>query len=126
MAFDQSRRLRTEVIHTDRTTLVALQVLAGYRPHNLDYAPEAITVLNEAMEQAQQTEIRTQNTYESAHNAALAAEWALHNAILGAKAQVIAQYGSDSDAVQSLGLKRKSDHKRPTRRKGAAGEQVSG
>ena len=31
--------------------------------------------------------------------------------LLGAKDQVIAQYGSDSDQVQSLGLKKKSDYK---------------
>jgi hypothetical protein len=36
--------------------------------------------------------------------------------MLGVKAQVIAQYGHDSDEVQSLGLKKKSEHKRPTRK----------
>jgi len=41
---------------------------------------------------------------------------ALHNAILGAKTQVLAQYGADSDAIQSLGLKKKSERKRPTGR----------
>ena len=38
-------------------------------------------------------------------------EWAFHNLILGAKEQVIAQYGKDSTQVQELGLKRKSDYK---------------
>lgn len=38
---------------------------------------------------------------------------ALHNAILGACTQVLAQYGDDSDAIQSLGLKKRSDRKRP-------------
>jgi len=28
----------------------------------------------------------------------------IHNAMLGVKEQVVAQYGDDSDAVQSLGL----------------------
>jgi hypothetical protein len=36
--------------------------------------------------------------------------------ILGAKTQVIAQYGADSRAVELLGLKRKSARRRPTRR----------
>ncbi len=32
------------------------------------------------------------------------------------RAAVIAQYGSDSPAVQAIGLKKKSQHKRPVRR----------
>ena len=126
MAFNQTRRLRTEVLHADHMTLVALQALADYRPHNQNYTPEAISTLKEAVEQARQMEIRAENAYESARNAAIAAEWAMHNAILGAKTQVIAQYGPDSDAIQSLGLKRKSERKRPARRKAAQGERASG
>jgi hypothetical protein len=36
--------------------------------------------------------------------------------MLGAKDQVVAQYGDDSDAVQSLGLTKKSERKSPVRR----------
>jgi hypothetical protein len=54
-----------------------------------------------------------QSHCEAARDAANAAEWALHNLILGAKDQVIAQYGEDSDQVQAIGLKKKSEHKRP-------------
>jgi hypothetical protein len=52
----------------------------------------------------------------TARDLAAAAEWALHDGMLGAKAQVIAQYGPDSNAVQLLGLKRKSERRRPVRR----------
>jgi hypothetical protein len=50
----------------------------------------------------------------------LAAAQALHAAVLGAKAQVIAQYGDDSAAVQALGLKKKSERKRTSRRRTAS------
>ncbi len=49
------------------------------------------------------------------HDAAVAAEWRFHEAMQGAKEQVIAQYGKSSDQVQSLGLKKKSEYKRPVR-----------
>jgi hypothetical protein len=52
----------------------------------------------------------------TARDLAAAAEWALHDGMLGAKAQVIAQYGPDAHAVQLLGLKRKSERRRPVRR----------
>ena len=68
------------------------------------------------MEAARAAEIIAQNALNTARDAAIRAERSFHNAILGAKDQVIAQYGADSDAVQSLGLKKKSDRKRPGRR----------
>ena len=55
-----------------------------------------------------------------ARDLAIAAEWALHDGMLGAKAQVIAQYGPDAHAVQLLGLKRKSERRRPVRRAAVA------
>ena len=47
-------------------------------------------------------------------------EWEFHNAMLGAKMQVTAQFGDDSDEVQAIGLKKKSEYKAPTRRKQSA------
>jgi hypothetical protein len=37
--------------------------------------------------------------------------------INGVKVQVEAQYGSDSPALHAVGLKRRSERKRPTRQK---------
>jgi hypothetical protein len=68
------------------------------------------------MEQSKQSELRTQNAFAAARDASAAAEQAFHHAVLRTKAQVIAQYGDDSDAIQSLGLKKRSDRKRPVRR----------
>jgi hypothetical protein len=36
--------------------------------------------------------------------------------MLGVKEQVVTQYGDDSDALQSLGLTKKSERKSPARR----------
>jgi hypothetical protein len=44
----------------------------------------------------------------------VAAEWAFHNAILGVKEQVRAQFGPDSNEVQALGLVKKSEKARPS------------
>ena len=63
--------------------------------------------------QAEQNEVYAQHALEAARDAKAAAEWALHDGVLGAKAQVLAQYGPNSDAIQSLGLKKKSKYRRP-------------
>ncbi|MFL5803367.1 MAG: hypothetical protein ACJ8CR_16700 [Roseiflexaceae bacterium] len=71
------------------------------------------------MEEAQQAEIRAQQALAAARDAVAAAEWAFHEGMLGAKTQVIAQYGPDSNVVQLLGLKRKSERRRTLRRSAA-------
>jgi hypothetical protein len=45
------------------------------------------------------------------------ANWALPNLALGVKRQVGAPFGEDSNEVMSTGLKKKSQYKRPARRK---------
>ena len=43
-------------------------------------------------------------------------ETAFHNIVLGIKNESIAQFGENSDEVQAIGLKKKNERKRPTRR----------
>jgi len=116
MANIQTRRLTLTEITADRMINVAVQELGDYTPSDKTYTSTLLVTLERAMQQSQQAEIRAQNTLAASRDAAFAAEWALHNAVLRTKAQVIAQYGPDSDAIQSLGLKKKSDRKRPVRR----------
>jgi hypothetical protein len=75
--------------------------------------------LEQALIQAEQEELRLQKALAGARDTAAVAAWALRNSIISAKASVFAQYGPDSNAVQSLGLKKKSDRRRPSRRNGA-------
>jgi len=58
--------------------------------------------------------------YRAAVDAARLAEWEFHNAVLAMKEVVRGQYGSDSDQAQAVGLKKKSDRKRPHRKKPVA------
>jgi hypothetical protein len=51
----------------------------------------------------------------------IAKEWEFHNLMLGVKEQVIAQFGKDSDQLQAIGLKRKSEYKPPKRRSSSNG-----
>ena len=118
MALNQNRRPSADRLKGDREALLALRELRDYKPVNPGYSAEALAALEEALTQAEHEELRLENALAAARDAAAAAAWALHNAVLGAKTQVIAQYGADSDAIQSLGLKKKSERKRPTRRNG--------
>ena len=53
-------------------------------------------------------------------DAARTAEWDFHNAILAMKEVVRGQFGADSNEARAIGLKKKSDRKRPVRTKTTA------
>jgi gentisate 1,2-dioxygenase len=99
----------------DSQAYTALMALENYQPANPTYSKEGLTQLYQVMQGAAEEEVNAANVLATARDAVVAAEWNFHNAMLGVKAQVVAQYGHDSDEVQSLGLKKKSEHRRPTR-----------
>jgi hypothetical protein len=115
----RNRRLSASHIQSDRHALIGVQSLPDYTPISSAYSALKLADLQHAMEDAQQAEIRAQQALSTTHDAATTAEWAFHEGVLGAKTQVIAQYGPDSNAVQLLGLKRKSERRRMVRRNGA-------
>lgn len=58
----------------------------------------------------------TPATHWACASGAKALRAALHEAILAAKIQVLAQYGDDSPALHAIGRKRKSERSRPARK----------
>jgi hypothetical protein len=83
------------------------------RPEVLDADQEVYVTLQAARD----AEVRAENALAAAHDIAVAAGWEFHNSMLGFKAQVIAQYGDDSNEVQSLGIRKKSERKTPGRKR---------
>ena len=110
---NQNRRLSPAQIQADRDAFAALQAIAGYAPANATYALAAITAAHGALQSAQAAEAQAEAAYATARDNAVAREWEFHNLILGAKDQIIAQFGKDSNEVQAVGLKRKSEYSRP-------------
>ncbi len=116
MLINQARRLNREQLAADQNALDAVRDLADYTAVNPTYTTERLNALDAAFQSAEQNERRLQIALDAARDATVAAAWERHNAILGAKTQVIAQYGPNANAVQALGLKKKSERRRPTRR----------
>ncbi|HEX5689417.1 MAG TPA: hypothetical protein VFX76_05415 [Roseiflexaceae bacterium] len=125
MSVNRNRRLPADDIQANRNALIGIQSLDDYAPSTAAYSVARLIDLGRVMEEARQAEVRAIQALAMARDAAAEAEWALHDGILGAKAQVIAQYGPDSQAVQLVGLKRKSERKRPSSRTSATGSAVS-
>ncbi len=116
MSSNPSRRVYPAVLKEDQDALTALAAITDYKPANAAYTLANLTAALTAMQAAQQAVVRAQGTLDTARDAAAAAEWRFHEVMLGAKDQVIAQYGASSDQLQTLGLKKKSERKRPAAR----------
>jgi hypothetical protein len=110
---NQNTRLRPAQLQADMDAHTALQAISNYAPANSAYAKTAVETKFTVMKGAQDAELAAQNALAAARDSAAAAEWEFHNALLGVKDQVIAQYGDNSDELQSLGLKKKSEYKTP-------------
>src|SRR5215472_3846362 len=117
MAQNQTRRLDPKIVQDDVTALEAIQGMTDYAPANAAYALTALTAKQTAMAGAQAAETQKQADADAARDAANAAEWVFHNLVLNAKDQVKAQFGVDSDQWQALGMRKKSEYKKPTGRK---------
>jgi hypothetical protein len=117
MAQNQNRRLTPKQIRTDQKVLEVIKSLSpSYAPANPRYNVADAEARHAAMLQAQAQEVEAHGKAAAARDAANASEWEFHNFILGVKPQVVAQYGTDSDQIQAIGLKKKSEHKRRRRR----------
>jgi hypothetical protein len=117
MALDQAKRLNPKVLQADMDALAAAKAfMPVYTPADTHFALTAIDAAKTTMATAQATEVSKKGEAMAARDAANAAEWAFHNLMLGVKDQALAQYGADSDQIQAMGLKKKSERKRPAAR----------
>lgn len=113
---NQATRLKPSLIQADRDAFAALQAIAGYAPVNAAYALTAITAAQASLNSARAAEAQADAAAAAARDEAVAREWEFHNLMLGAKDQIRAQFGKDSNEVQAVGLKRKSEYSRPRSR----------
>jgi hypothetical protein len=124
MAVDQTRRLRPSDLQADKDSFAAIEAMEDYAPSNKNYTVAKIQALSDTMDSEQELETQADAAAKAARDDATAAEWDFHNAILGAKQQVTAQYGADSNEVQSVGLTKKSERAKPKRTPPASGSKT--
>lgn len=111
-----NQKVRPAVLRQDKDILAALKKIAGYAPANEEYTLANLQAAYDAMTAAGEMEVRKYAEAATARDAVVKAEFAFHWAILGAKQQVVAQFGEDSNEIAATGLKRKSEIRRGERR----------
>jgi len=123
MSVDKSKRLDKKIVTNDKNTFANLKTVNGYAPANKNFEVAKGTPLSTELETKREVEAQAKSAAKAARDNAKESEWQFHDFILGAKRQVAAQFGDDSNEYQSLGLKKKSERKRP---KGKGGDNSNG
>lgn len=116
MSQRRSKPLPPSMIDNDRMVLRALKLLPDYAPSNPELSKQALQDKDAALTAAEEHEFQLEMELAAARSARTVLGWELHDAVLLAKAAVTSQYGSNSDAIASLGLKKKGEYRRPGRR----------
>jgi hypothetical protein len=115
MPKDRTKRLKPSILAADRESLAALTNISGYAPVNPAYALTALNTLRTELDTTLDAEAQAAAAAAVARDSATAKEWAFHEAIIGMRDQVVAQFGRDSDEAQTIGRKKESERKAPTR-----------
>ena len=105
------KRLPADVLQEDLETFAAFLALDDYAPANMQFAAARVKGVKDAMAESQTAEIQILAAANAKRDATIQYEQDFHQLILGIKDQVKAQYGSNSNELQSLGLKKKSEYK---------------
>lgn len=116
MAKNQTKRLQASVIADDLATINAVKNITGYNPSNPAHKVAALDAAVATMHAAQVDYDQKTAAAATAQDVLIKAEWDAHNAALGVKDEVRAQYGKDSNEVQEIGLKKPSEYKKPKRK----------
>lgn len=125
MSTSSNRRIASKTLEEDRYALIGLQSLDSYAPTNSNFDTATLTMLHSQMLAVQSELISAVQKVENLRDKVAEAENAFHKGIQGAKNQAIAQYGDDSLEIQMLGLKRKSERRRPSRRSPNSSQNTS-
>lgn len=116
MAKNETRRINPAQIQTNKKDFAALKANSKYAPANPAYKVETIAAVETEMDAAGALESQISAALAAARDDRVALEWKHHNLMLGARDQVVAQFGRDSNEAQAVGLKKKSEYKSPGRK----------
>jgi hypothetical protein len=120
MAKNETVRIRPSLLQSDRDGFAVLKGIAGYAPANAEFTIVKIQAAQDALVAKRDIEAQKQADLDTARDEATAAEWDFHNSFLGAKDQVKAQFGADSNELQAVGLTKKSEFASPHKKAPAA------
>jgi hypothetical protein len=114
MAKNQTVKIRPDILAKDLTDFAALKQITDYAPPNDAFKVTAIEADKTAMEAKAEALAQAEALVKTRRDELVAAEWKFHNSVEGGRDSCEAQYGEDSNEVQAVGRKKKSEYKNRT------------
>ena len=108
-------RITNAQIEADTQTIRALKGIPDYKPRNPEYSAEAAEAALDRMEATATAVLLAENALAAARTDSVLARAGVHRIAIGVKDEVTVIYGSDSEQIAAVGLKKKSDRNRPKR-----------
>ena len=108
-------RISNVQLDADVQTIRALKGIPDYKPHNPEFSAEAAEAAVERMEATATAVLLAENALAAARTESILARASVHSIASGVKDEVTVIYGSDSDQIAAIGLKKKSERNRPKR-----------
>jgi hypothetical protein len=108
-----TKRVANYILQKDAYVLNAIQGISSYAPVRQEFTTENLLSLQQEMIDARRIEVQKEGELKAARDHSVQTEHRLHDAVLAAKDQIRAQYGISSDEYQSIGLKKKTEYKKP-------------
>lgn len=118
MAKNETKRLAPNIIVDDEEVYAAVKAIADYAPVNPAYTQSSLDTAHDELEVAHHASVQADAAADAARDTLVAKQWEFHNLLLGTKDQIMAQYGPNSDEVQAVKLKKKSEYKARGRKPG--------
>jgi hypothetical protein len=126
MAKDKTKRVAPGVLADDEAVLARLDNITDYAPSNPAYTQDKLRTALGEMRTAHDEEERAAAARDAARDRAVEKEWAVHDIAVGIRDQVTAQYGKNSEQVQTIGLKREDEYKKRARKGEGSGGKGPG
>lgn len=116
---DFSRRVSAKKLTDDIAALHGLNTIIGYTTTRVEATPKGLKLAYDDMMAKQKKEAELTATMKAVTDAARQAEVEFHSAVLAMKESIRGQFGPNSDEAQAVGYKKKSEYKKPPRRRSA-------
>jgi hypothetical protein len=113
-------------IAEDEEAFAALKAITNYAPANPAYSLAAVEQAYQELQAARTAEVQADAAAKAASDKVVEKQKKFHGVIISVRDQVTAQFGRNSDESQSLGRKKPSEYKAPTRKSKKGGGENSG
>jgi hypothetical protein len=120
MPTNTSKPLDPELLQDDKDAVTAILAIGNYQPANSAFAKAVVyqktnnveTGLKPQLAAAEEDLVLKEAAFRAARDKVTALSWEHHAWVLGARDQVKAQFGDNSDEYASTGRKKKAEYKK--------------